>query len=158
MQTSITRKFLVGALPTEAIKEKIANERFYLYSEKGVVIRVQAKGGIFELERKKNVSNLVRESSQIEITQEEFDKLKHLATTGIARATLTYKNYPNLVVRVYEGKYQGLIRAEVSFASLNEARNFTPYSWFGKEITDSPLSKDSCLLTLSQDEFSKLLE
>lgn len=157
MTTSITRKFLVKSLPTEVIKEKVENERFYLYLDKNVIIRVQSKGNVFELERKRDVSNLIRESNKIKITREEFDKLKHFASFKVVRTTVTYEGYPNLVVRVYDGNYKGLIRAEVRFASLDEAHKFTPFSWLGRDITDTPLSKDSGLLMLTHDEFSKLL-
>lgn len=63
MQT-ITRKFIVKKIPNLNRKKCFIQERFYLYRKNGVVIRVQSSDNIFELERKVDVSELIRESEK----------------------------------------------------------------------------------------------
>ncbi|HLC32946.1 MAG TPA: hypothetical protein VJJ82_03905 [Candidatus Nanoarchaeia archaeon] len=58
---------------------------------------------------------------------------------------------------MYHDKYEGLIRAGVEFKTLEEANKFTPLAWFGKEITENPLGRDSRLLDISTKEFEELL-
>ena len=36
---------------------------------------------------------------------------------------------------VFEGRYQGLILAEVEFPTMEQAESFTPPSWFGPDVT-----------------------
>lgn len=38
---------------------------------------------------------------------------------------------------IFEGEYDGLILAEVEFPSIEEAGQFTPPGWFGKDVTFS---------------------
>lgn len=43
----------------------------------------------------------------------------------------------NLMIEldIFEGEYQGLILAEVEFSSVEEAENFVPPKWFGRDVT-----------------------
>lgn len=38
---------------------------------------------------------------------------------------------------IFEGEYSGLMLAEVEFSSVEEAGQFTPPDWFGKDVTFS---------------------
>lgn len=157
MAKSITRKFLVKELPDLSGKTKDINQRYYLYNKNSIVIRIQRVNDDFELERKANESELVREGEKIKITKDEFETLKHYSRQTIQRDSLKVQENPRIVLRVYRGEYEGLIRAEVNFDSENEANSFKPLEWFDREITDSPLSQDGYLLQLSKEEFQKLL-
>ena len=44
---------------------------------------------------------------------------------------------PRIVLRVYQGDYEGLKRVEVNFNSIEDSQSFTPLDWFGKEITST---------------------
>lgn len=133
-----------------------SQERHYLYRKNGVVIRMQTNGDAFELERKSNVSPLVRDSEKISITKEEFDALTKIASGIIIRDTYELHT-PPVNIRIYHGVFKGLVRAEVSFASLSKAEAFIPYPWLSREITRTPLAQDETLLTLSKEQFQAFL-
>lgn len=158
MVQSITRKFLVKELPDISNLNKESYERYYLYNKDSIVIRVQRVNDIFELERKANENDLIREGETIRITQDEFESLKKLAIAHIVRDSYTIqKEDPKIVIRVYHASFEGLIRIEVNFKTMEAAELFKPLDWFGKEITGSPLSQDGYLLNLKDDEFQKLV-
>lgn len=158
MIKSITRKFLVNNLPDLSDKDKENYERYYLYIGGSTVIRVQRIEDKYELERKINENDLVREGETMLITQEEFDGLKILAKQKIIRDSYLIQENPRIVIRVYHGDYKGLTRIEVNFQSIEESQNFTLPDWFGKEITNSALAQDGKLLRLTKEEFQILLK
>ncbi len=157
-QNEIERKFLVKKLPDLAGIEKVAYERYYLFNEEGIELRIQRKGDRFELERKVFISNQERTRQKIEISQVEFELLKPLAGQAIIRDGYPLSDNPNISIKIYHGHYEGLIRAEVECATLKELQQFQPPDWFGPEITDSPLARDAELLTVSTEEFKNLLK
>jgi adenylate cyclase len=157
MPKSITRKFLIQKLPNLSNKNKDVYQRYYLYNKDSIVIRVQRINNDFELERKANKNELVREGESIKITESEFEALKKYAIQNIQRDSYEVQLNPRIVLRVYHGEFEGLIRAEVNFETEEEANSFKPLEWFSKEITGTPLSQDGYLLDLSKEEFQKLL-
>jgi adenylate cyclase len=48
---------------------------------------------------------------------------------------------------VYHGQLEGLITAEIEFASAEAAAAFRPPAWLGREITDDPGYKNKRLAT-----------
>ncbi len=157
MAKSITRKFLIKELPDLSDKTKDIYQRYYLYNNNSVVIRVQKINENYELERKSNETDLVREGETIKITKDEFEVLKQYSTQSIERDSYQIQENPSIVLRIYHGEYESLIRAEVNFHSEDEANSFEPLDWFDREITGTPLSQDGYLLQLSKEEFLKLL-
>jgi CYTH domain-containing protein len=157
MSLSITRKFLPNELPDLSGKAKDVYERFYLYNQNSIVIRIQKINDRYELERRANESELVRAGDNIEITKAEFDQLKSFAKESIQRDSYNIQESPKIVLRIYHGDYEGLARIEVNFESETDASSFIPLNWFGKEITGTPLAQDGYLLKLSKEEFTKLL-
>jgi adenylate cyclase len=156
MSKSITRKFLVKELPDLSNISKDTYQRYYLYNNNSVVIRIQQINDDYELERKANESALIRDGQTMKITKDEFEALKQSAKQSIQRDSYEIQKSPRIVLRVYKGDYEGLNRAEVNFESEDEAKEFKPLEWFNKEITGTPLSQDGYLLDLSKDEFYKL--
>ena len=73
----IERKFLVKQLPDLSGIQAIPYERFYLYADKGVELRVQQRGDEYELERKVVIGDLSRSSSICPLSVEEFILLKN---------------------------------------------------------------------------------
>ncbi len=157
MNKSITRKFLVKDLPDLSNIKKDIYDRYYLYNKNSIVIRVQKINEDFELERKVNESDLVRDGTTIKITKDEFDVLKLYSQQHIQRESYQLQENPRIVLRVYHGEYEGLIRAEVNFSSEDDANSFESLDWFDREITGNPLAQDGYLLQLSKEEFQKLL-
>lgn len=154
---SITRKFLVKQVPDLTGKEHWVQSRFYLYRKNGIVIRIQSKGDIFELERKVNKTALIREGKKIAITKEEFEAISRLVRDVVVRDNYLISVAPHVVLRRYHERFEGLVRVEVEFSSVEEANQFTPLVWMGKEITTTPLARDETLLDLTADDFQKLL-
>ncbi len=158
MKAEIRRKFLINQMPDLTGMERITYHRFYLYVGDNIDLRIQKIGDKFELERKVEVSPLTRTGEKIEISQEEFQKLKVGASEEIVRDSYLISENPKIVIRIYHGKFEGLARAELEFESEDKANDFQKPEWLGEEITNSPLGRDSKLLKLSAEEFEKLLK
>ena len=157
MDYEIERKFLVKTLPDLSGKTKQVFERYYLYRGKGVDVRIQKVDSTYEFERKSEVSGLGRETQKFEITKEEFEALKKKSGEGIIRDSYLMSENPEVTIKIYHGRFEGLLRGEVEFESEKAAQKFVPLDWMGKEITDTSLGRDSKLLDLSTGEFKDLL-
>jgi CYTH domain-containing protein len=154
----IERKWLLSSLPDVAAGiTPIEYERYFLPSEPAEEIRIQKVGEKYTYQKKIEVPGVGRERVEDrEISEEEFLNLKKGATGSILRTR--YDLAPNVSIQVYHGKHEGLIRYEVEFQSVDESEAFQPEPWVGREITDSPLGRDSRLLSMSDEEFQKELE
>ena len=158
MDYEIERKFLVKTLPDLSGKTKQVFERYYLYRGKGVDVRIQKVDSTYEFERKSEVSGLGRETQKFEITKEEFEALKKKSGEGIIRDSYLMSENPEVTIKIYHGRFEGLVRAEVEFTSEEDAKKFTSHDWMGEEITDTPLGRDSRLLDLTDKKFKDLLK
>jgi len=154
----IERKFFIKEMPNLSGVVPVRYERYYLRIEPDFEERVQKVGDVYEREIKSRKSELERTSGKTLITEEEFDALKPQAQSAIVRDSYLLSNNPEISIKFYHGRYEGLVRAEVEFDSVEEARGFVPPSWMGREITDGPLGRDSQLLGLSEEEFKYLLK
>lgn len=157
----IERKFLVKEMPDISGVNPVPYERYYLRVEDGLEERIQRKGGVYEREIKrvvKGMGNVVqRTSEKTPITQEEFETLKQ-GKEGISRDSYRVSSKPDISLKVYHGKFEGLVRAEIEFENETEAKQYEPVDWMGNEISQSPLGLDSRLLHLSREEFLSLLK
>ncbi|MDO8537336.1 MAG: hypothetical protein Q7S21_00465 [archaeon] len=154
----IERKFLPKRLPNLSNTERTKYERYYLFINDKIEIRIQKKAKSFELEYKVLKSNLSRENLQVKLTKKEFDKLKKDCKEKIIRESFKISRKPNITIKKYLGGFKGLYRIEVEFKSEKEAKKFKPLNWFGKEITNTSLGKDSKLIRLSDSQFKNLLK
>ena len=152
MNYEIERKFLIKELPDLNIYEKISYERYFLFINENSEIRIQKKANKYEFERKENKNNLSSKKQKFEISEEEFEQLSKISKQVIIRNSYKISDKPNITIKIYEWKYKGLKRVEVEFENEQEAKLFKPLIWFGKEITDSVLWRDSRLLKLSKFE------
>lgn len=151
----IERKFLVRTLPDLSDTAPIRYERHYLNVEDGVEERIQKINDRYTYEMKTKVDEYTRSSDKRDLSKEEFENLKIGSSKAILRDS--YEIGPNLSIKIYHGDNEGLIRAEVEFSSLDEARSYQPESWMGNEITNTPLGKDSDLLFLDPESVTKLI-
>ncbi len=149
----IERKWLLSALPASAAGiTPVVYERYFLASALGQEIRIQKKGDRFIYERKIEIPGVGRErAEERDITEAEFETFRKTASKAILRSR--YDLAPGVAIQVYHGDYAGLIRYEVEFENAEAAQAFVPESWFGREITDSPLGRDARLLKLNPEEF-----
>ena len=156
--TEIERKFLIRSLPDLSLLPKIEYERYFLFISESIEMRIQKKGNVYEFERKEVRDNLSRIGNTIQISPDEFAALKKSTIGEIIRESYTYANNPDISIKIYHGKFEGLQRVEVEFKTIEEAKDFQPMPWFGREITDTKLAQDKKLLQLEEGEFGSLLK
>jgi adenylate cyclase len=152
----IERKWLVKKMPDLTNITPVRYERYFVFHSNKVEIRIQKVNDSFEFERKFQSSRLSRTKEKIKITETEFVFFKRISARVIIRDSFEIDK--NVSIKVYHGIYKGLIRVEVEFDSEEEAQKYQSPSWFGQEITNTPLGKDSTLVDLSQKETIKLIE
>jgi CYTH domain-containing protein len=155
----IERKFLIKEMPDLSGIKAVGYERYYIKKDGEAVERIQKKGDSYEYETKRTISHLEHEKEKRRITREEFEELKRgKENEGIIRDGYLLSSNPDVSIKIYHGRFEGLSRVEVEFSSKEEAEKYVPQSWMGTEITVSPLGADSRLLHLSRDEFLSLLK
>lgn len=146
----LTKRFIIETLENLELSSPIRYERYYISS----TLRVQKKDNIYQKEILDNQNNLLEKK---EISEKEFLELKKDSYSQIIRDSYLYLNDDRISIKRYLGKYSGLYKAEVSFASLDEEKNYKKESWMGKDITASPLAFDKDLSKLTNEEFRKQL-
>jgi adenylate cyclase len=145
----VERKFLVTQRPnldgTQA--EEIA-QGYLAIGEVGEV-RLRRKGERLLLTAKRG-AGLSREESEVELDREAFDRLWPL-TEGRRlhkRRHLLPLDDHEIEVDVYAGELEGLVIAEIEFASEDEARAFEPPDWLGEDVTGDPRYLNETLATM----------
>jgi adenylate cyclase len=157
MNNEIERKFLISKMPDLSNFESVTYERYYIYRNDTIEMRVQRKGNIYEIERKEMTSGLSAKKTKLVISEPEFEKLKQFGSEAILREGFFISSNPDVSIKIYHGKYEGLNKVEVEFTSEEEAKAFQIPKWYGEEITDSLISRDSKLLDLSEEEIKNFL-
>ena len=132
----VERKFLVPEPPELDGTESDEIEQGYLAIGADGEVRLRRKGEKLLLTVKRG-SGISRDEAEVELEREAFERLWRL-TEG---RRLRKRRYVVLLgdlgieVDVYEGDLEGLVVAEVEFASEEEARRFEPPDWLGEEAT-----------------------
>ncbi len=142
----LTRRFIIQSLDNIDVSSPIRYERYYINAN----LRIQSKNNVLEKEIL-DKDNVIIEKANI--SEEEFNKIKKDAYSKIIRDSYLYLNDNRISIKKYLGKYQGLIRVEVEFNSVNEMISYKKESWMGMEITNSALAFDKYLSKLSEQEF-----
>ena len=134
----IERKYLVTD-PPENYKEFPHHiiEQGYLSTDPVVRVRKEDESYILTY---KSRGLLAREEYNLPLNEGSYLNLikktdGHVLTKK--RYRIPVENSDHLIIEfdVFEGRYQGLMLAEVEFESLEEANSFTPPSWFGRDVT-----------------------
>lgn len=157
MADEITRKFLVKTMPDLSGFRPSYFERYYIFRDSKIELRIQQNGDKYELERKEIINKVKSLKSTMQICKQEFEKLKALGSQAIFRDMYIIHQNPEICIMIYHGRYEGLVRVEIDFVSEEEAASFTIPDWYGKEITDSIVSRDSKLLDISNESFKMFL-
>jgi len=127
MNNEIERKFFVKQLPSLEGIEPIHYERYILSNENGKETRIQKVNDSYTYEEKVDVSSLGRSRTKKEISKEEFDSLKiESKNKAIVRDRYNMSTNPDIAIQIYHGEHEGLVRAEVEFESVDEAKSFHP--------------------------------
>ena len=130
----IERKFLIKELPTLKDYSFHCLEQGYLNTDP--VVRVRREDNSYYLTYK-GKGLLAREEYNLPLSQEGYYHLVEKADGIILRKKrylIPYGKY-TIELDLFEEPYEKLIIAEVEFESEEEANNFCPPEWFGKDVT-----------------------
>ena len=132
----VERKFLVAESPDLDGTESDEIEQGYLALGSDGEVRLRRKGDHRLLTAKRG-SGLSRDEAEVELEPDAFESLWTL-TEGRRlhkRRHVIPHGELKIEVDVYAGDLDGLVVAEVEFASEDEARRFEPPGWVGQEVT-----------------------
>lgn len=140
----IERKFLVDKLPS--LESYPCEHIIQAYVSVEPEIRVRKKGKKYFLTEKSGYG-IVREEKEREICEEEFLCGMGKSEGRVLTKTRYYIPYEKYTIEldVYEGKNEGIVVCEVEFDSFEEANNFIPPAWFGKDVSDDKIYKNKAL-------------
>ncbi len=147
----IERKFLVISPPDGYSSYPFHQiEQAYLCTEP--VIRIRRQDESYYLTYKSK-GLLSREEYNLPLTKEAYFHLLKKADGNILtkkRYLIPVPNRPDLTIEfdVFEGKFSGLMLAEVEFKTEEDAKAFTPPHWFSKDVTYSGEYQNSRLSKL----------
>ena len=99
-------------------------------------MRLRRKGERLLLTAKRG-SGLSRQEAEVEVDRERFARLWPL-TEGRRlhkRRHVLMHGDLKIEVDVYQGDLEGLVVAEIEFATEEDARRFRPPAWLGEEVT-----------------------
>jgi adenylate cyclase len=145
----IERKFLVDRLPGGLDEHPSAEiEQGYLAITDEVEVRVRRYGEQAFLTVKSGGGE-VRVEEEIEIDPRRFAALWPLTDNRrIEKRRYRIPAGPlTIELDVYHGRLSGLQVAEVEFDSPEDAAEFTPPEWIGREVTGDPRYKNQRLAT-----------
>lgn len=145
----IERKFLIKNLPDNLTSYKARKiEQAYLCTDP--VVRVRRDNDVYYLTYKSK-GMIVREEYNLPLTKEAYGHLLAKADGNIITKTryeIPEKDNLTIELDVFEGKFDGLLLAEVEFASEEEALGYIPPEWFGEDVSNSTKYHNSTLSRL----------
>lgn len=145
----IERKFLIKKLPDNLTSYKARKiEQAYLCTDP--VVRVRRDNDDYYLTYKSK-GMIVREEYNLPLTKEAYGHLLAKADGNIITKTryeIPEKDNLTVELDVFEGKFDGLLLAEVEFASEEEALGYIPPEWFGEDVSNSTKYHNSTLSRL----------
>jgi CYTH domain-containing protein len=141
----IERKFLVNKIPSPLDAYKCRKiEQAYLCTSP--VVRVRRDNDDYYLTYKSK-GLLEREEYNLPLTSESYEHLKEKADGIIItknRYEIPFNEYI-IELDIFEGKYKGLVLAEVEFETREDAEKFSPPAWFKEDVTLNPEYSNSFL-------------
>lgn len=145
----IERKFLIKKIPDNLSSYKARKiEQAYLCTDP--VVRVRRDNDDYYLTYKSK-GMIVREEYNLPLTKEAYGHLLAKADGNIITKTryeIPEKDNLTIELDVFEGKFDGLLLAEVEFASEEEALGYIPPEWFGEDVSNSTKYHNSTLSRL----------
>jgi adenylate cyclase len=140
----IERKFTVETVPEQLLGPGSAIRQGYL-SVEPVEVRVRSRDGAHEL-TVKSLGGLRRAEVNVPLNSDQFDELWPLVTALVEKTRHLVELGGALgEVDVFGGKLVGLVVAEVEFPSEQEARDFAPPKWFGREVSEDSRFRNASL-------------
>lgn len=142
----IERKFLIKKIPFNLDNFKCRRiEQAYLNTSP--VVRIRQDNDEFYLTYKSK-GFLCREEYNLPLNHESYSHLLTKADGTVitkCRYEIPYLDKYTIELDLFEGKYSGLILAEVEFESTEEALSFIPPDWFDEDVTNDSSYSNSTL-------------
>ena len=143
----IERKFLVKTLPDlSQAHKKYIHQGYITHTNDSVEVRLRQKEQHFFITVKSGCG-MVRNEHEISVDQQQFETLwpetqfrrieKHRWTGQLGTQTFE--------LDIFMGELKPLMLVEIEFSSIEEADNFKPAHWFGREVTLDKLYKNKAL-------------
>ena len=149
----IERKFLVKNIPVD-LNEYKGKDMVQGYLSVAPVVRVRREGTNYILTYKGG-GMMARREENLPLDKESFNHLLEKCD-GIIINKARYRiplgeGYSNLTAEldVFEGELKGLVIVEVEFKTVDEAKEFNPPDWFGRDVTYDGRYHNSYLSKLS---------
>ena len=141
LRIEIERKFKPAILP-ENLNSYPHVKILQIYTEileDGTETRFRKKGDEYFRSVKQGVG-LIRTEDEVLISEEEFQKAQSSVIGQVekTRYKIPYDRW-QVELDVYTGNLNGLIIAEIEFASIEDSKSFQPPDWLGKEVTENPI-------------------
>ena len=133
----IERKFLVDRLPDDLPPGQRIEQGYLAIADDGVEVRIRRRAGTATLTVKSGPAH-VRTEEELAIDERRFESLwpltkgRRLAKT---RHVLPLPGGLAAELDVYHGDHDGLLVAEIEFASRSASEAFAPPAWLGAEVT-----------------------
>lgn len=139
----IERKFLINKMPDLSKYEFKKLEQGYLCTNP--TVRVRKEDDTYYMTYK-GKGLMAKEEYNLPLTKEGYEHLLKKADGNIITKTRYIiplgknkeGNELEAELDVFEGKFKGLIFAEVEFKSIEEANSFEVPDWLGEDVTDKP--------------------
>ena len=139
-EVEIERKFLVERLPDELPAGERIEQGYLAIADDGVEVRVRRRAGRATLTVKSGPAH-VRTEVELAIEGRHFEALWPLtAGRRIAKTRHLYELEHGLAaeIDVYDPPHDGLLVAEIEFASTGDSDRFVAPVWLGDEVTGDP--------------------
>ena len=139
-ELEIERKFLVDHLPDELPAGDRIEQGYLAIADDGVEVRVRRRAGRATITVKSGPAH-VRTEVELAIEVHHFEALWPLtAGRRVAKTRHLLELGDGLVaeIDVYDAPHDGLLVAEIEFASPDDSDAFLPPGWLGAEVTGDP--------------------
>lgn len=146
----IERKYLVKAKDLPAALQGCPRQDllqgYVTAAQNGNEVRLRRKEDRYFLTVKSR-GGLSRREGEIEISRAQFEALWPFTGGRVVKKVRYRIAHGEATVEVdfYSGPLEGLVTAEVEFASLEESERFVPPAWFGEEVTQKRGYKNESL-------------
>lgn len=142
----IERKFKVEKLPNLQNVKKAKIIQAYLNTDSEPTLRIRKYNDeyllTYKYSKKDNEINVCDEV-ELPITEECFNNLLTKIEGNIIEKTRYFIN--EIELDIFEGKYEGLILAEVEFESIEDANRYNKPNWLGEDVTKDKNYRNSYL-------------
>ena len=145
----IERKFLIKDIPELNVLSTQRIQQGYLTAPNdSLEVRLRRIDNQYFITVKTG-EGLVRGEREISINKPQFDKLWPLVNgkqLEKKRISIFLENGLMVEIDFFEGNLAPLIMCEIEFSNEDEANNFDPPKWFGKEVTTDNRYKNKSLV------------